>query len=511
VSVKTMMVWYARTSLTAVEKGKLYWRCGANLFFASSLSLLNHGVAWAFDPLMTTGSVPITPSAEMIGDGSAGVCVFNTLASPLPLRDAVERALCSNPRTREAWANVEIAAAGVGIGRAAYLPTVSGSWQGVRDDTSTNVSGFPQYSSNYRNSVLRTESVSLNWVLYDFGGRKAALANAKALLAAAKASEEATLQKAFADVAKDYYAAQAAQGAFAAAQEIEQTAKDSFSAARARVEKGIAPISDELQAQTSLAEAVINRTKAQGDWQSSLGTLASDMDLDPSMPITLPGVEEGVAPDSDFNNSAAELIEEARRSHPTVLAAEAQVEAAIAKVSQTRAEGLPSLSFVAKYSWNNQPTTLQIGYPQFPANGREWYLGFQVSIPIFEGFGRTYQIRQAQAQADLQRDSLDEARQQVGLDVWTSYQTLETDTQNLANSLTLLDVANRSYTAAQRRYQVGVGGILELLNAQSSLARAKQQRIQAFTDWRSARLQLAAKLGKLGMWDIAPESASKSR
>jgi len=458
--------------------------------------------AWAIDPLLTRGSVPVTAAANMLGDGGEGVCVFGPLPAPLPLQDAVERGLCNNPKTREAWAQVKIQAAGVGIGRAAYLPTVTGNWQGVRDDTATNVSGFPQFSSDYRNSVLRTESVSLNWVLYDFGGRKAALANATALLAAARASQEAALEQAFADVAKDYYTAQAAQGAFVAAQEIEQTANDSLKAATARVNKGIAPISDELQAQTSWAEAVINRTKAQGDWQTALGTLASDMDLDPSIPITLPDVGDGVRPDAEFDDSVAELIEQAKRSHPSVLAAEAQVEAASAKVSQTRAEGLPSLSFVAKYSWNNQPTTLQIGFPQFPANGHEWYLGFQITIPIFEGFTRTYQIRQAEAQTELQRDTLNEVQQQVGLDVWNSYQALQTATHNLGNSAMLLDVAQRSYTAAQRRYQVGVGNILELLNAQSSLAGAKRQRIQALTDWRSARLQLASKLGRLGMSDI---------
>jgi outer membrane protein len=158
---------------------------------------------------------------------------------------------------------------------------------------------------------------------------------------------------------------------------------------------------------------------------------------------------------------------------------------------------------VGKYSHNNQPTSLQLGYPVFPATSREWYLGFQLTIPIFEGFGRTYQVRQAEAQAELQRDTLDEVQQQVGLDVWTSYQTLQSAIKNGANSATLLEIAQRSYGVAQRRYQVGVGNILELLGAQSSLAHAKRQRIQALTDWRSARLQLAAKLGKLGMWRLA--------
>ncbi|CAE6842095.1 Outer membrane protein OprM [Paraburkholderia nemoris] len=475
---------------------------------AVSILCAASGPAWAIDPLFTGGSVPATASAAMLDDGSAGVCVFGPLPNPLPLQDAVEHGLCNNPKTREAWAQVKIQAAGVGIGRAAYLPTVSATWQGVRDDTVTNVTGFPQYSSDYRSSLLKTDSVSLSWVLYDFGGRKAALQNATALLAAAHASQEAALETAFADVAKDYYAAQAAQGAFVATQEIEQTANNSFKAATARVEKGIAPVSDELQAETSWAESIVNRTKAQGDWQTALGTLASDMDLDPSVPITLPDVGDGVVPNSEFSDSVADLIQEAKRSHPSVVAAEEQVEAAVAKVAQTRAEGLPSLSLVAKYSQNNEPTTLEVGVPQFPATGHEWYLGVQLTIPIFEGFGRTYQIRQAEAQTELQRDTLDEVQQQVGLDVWTSYQALQTSTHNLDNSATLLDVAHRSYMAAQRRYQVGVGNILELLNAQSSLAGAKRQRIQALTDWRSARLQLASKLGKLGMWDIVDQPST---
>jgi outer membrane protein len=147
---------------------------------------------------------------------------------------------------------------------------------------------------------------------------------------------------------------------------------------------------------------------------------------------------------------------------------------------------------------------LEIGQPQLPANNREWYLGVQVTIPFFEGFGRTYDIHEAEAKAERQLDVLEDTRQQVGLDVWTSYQALQAAGKNVVNSSTLLDAATKSYVAAQRRYQLGVGTILELLNAQSSLAAAKQQRIQALTDWRSERLQLAAKLGRLGMWAISP-------
>lgn len=71
--------------------------------------------------------------------------------------------------------------------------------------------------------------------------------------------------------------------------------------------------------------------------------------------------------------------------------------------------------------------------------------------------------------------------------------------------MTLLDIAQQSEDAAQHRYQAGVGNILELLNAQSALATAKKQRVQALMDWRTARLELAGKLGRLGMDKIAAE------
>jgi len=127
----------------------------AAIFAAVSLSAGNPCNAWEFDPLFAQRSVLATPAAGMPGDLALRICVFESIPNPLPLQDAVERALCTNPKTREAWANVKIAAADVGGARGAYLPTISANWQGVRDDTDTDVIGHSEFSSNYRNSVLR--------------------------------------------------------------------------------------------------------------------------------------------------------------------------------------------------------------------------------------------------------------------------------------------------------------------------------------------------------------------
>lgn len=453
----------------------------------------------AFDVLRTGSAIPATPAGALVPN-TAG-CQFGPPGNPLLLTEAVERALCNNPKTREAWADVKAQAAGLGVARSAYLPTVSGTAQLVRDDAITDVTGHPTLSSANVSNV-NSESVSLNWTLYDFGARAAAVRNASALLAAARSTQDAALQSLFVTVAKDYYAAQAAAGALAAALDVERMAGGSATAASARVDKGIAPISDALQAQTAYTQAVLSRNKAQGAWQTAVGTLAADLDLSPDVPLQLPAVTDGVKPDAAFAESVGELMDDARRTHPSVLAAQAQVEATGAKVDQTRAQGLPNLSLVSKYSRNNQPASLGLGAAEFPATGHEWYVGVQLTIPFFEGFSRMYQVRQTQAQLEHQQDALDDARQQVGLEVWNSYQAVQTSMNGVKDSATLLDIAQRSFTAAQRRYQAGVGNVLELLNAQTALANAQQQRVQVLADWRASRLRLAGSLGRLSLLDV---------
>ncbi|CAB3802827.1 Outer membrane protein TolC [Paraburkholderia caffeinitolerans] len=456
-------------------------------------------VARAFDPLRTQAAIPATSAGSIVSDPAG--CVFGDPGQPLTLAEAVQRALCSNPRTREAWADVKAQAAGVGVARAAYLPTLTGNAQIVRDDSSTDVSGHPQLGSDSRSSV-HSESVSLSWTLYDFGARSAALRNANALLAAAQSAQDAAIQALFVTVAKDYSAAQAAQSQLAVAGAVEQMSGRSALVAQSRVDKGIAPISDALQAKTAWGQAVLARNRAEGVWQTAQGTLAADMDLSPDRVLDLPAVAEGAHPDANFAQSVSELMGEARRTHPEVLSTQAQVDAAAAKVDQTRAQGLPTLSLVSKYLQNNQPASLGLGIPTFPATGHEWYVGVQLTIPIFEGFGRLYQVHQGEAQLERQADALEDARQHVALEVWNSYQAVRTSTAAVGDSETLLGIAEQSFAAAERRYQAGVGSVLELLNAQSGLANAKHQRVQALADWHAARLRLAGSIGKLDVVDL---------
>ncbi|MGM3223946.1 TolC family protein [Dickeya zeae] len=449
----------------------------------------------AADIFGTDTDIPPTAAVPLVNNPT---CQFGPVKEPLLLTDAVERSLCNNPKTGEAWAQIKAQAAALGTAKGAYLPTLSLSGQQIKEDSKTVIPGHSAFNSS-NSSPSYSGSVSLNWVLYDFGGRSAALDKARALLIAAQTNHMQTLQTVFITTAKDYYNAQAAAGELAAAVETERIAQKSLDVVISKEEHGAASKGDELQARTAYLQARTNRTKSEGNWQSDIGILAGDLALRPDMPILLPAVDEGVKPDNDFQKSVSALIDEAIRTHPGILAAQAQLKAAEADVNQTKAEGMPSLSLIVKSSHDNQRVNEGLGQPYLKTKHTDNYVGVQVSVPLFEGFTREYKIREGIAHIEEKQQSLDDVRNNVEVDVWKSYQSLTVATNNLPVTQDLLFTARRSYDAAEHRYENGVGSILELLNTQTALSDAKKQYIESLTGWRYSRLELAEKLGYLGL------------
>ena len=81
--------------------------------------------------------------------------------------------------------------------------------------------------------------------------------------------------------------------------------------------------------------------------------------------------------------------------------------------------------------------------------------------------------------------------------MWTRYQTLLRANQTIRTTIDLLASAEQSERVALGRYKAGVGNILDVLNAQSALAAARTQRIQATLDWHVSRAALAKAVGSL--------------
>lgn len=430
------------------------------------------------DPFNTEAMLPLKPALRPtlnIGSAVGDPCAAAMPNRALDLLEVVNFALCNNPLTRVAWASSLAQAAQVGVGKAAYLPNFS--LNAYDERTKTN----PAPSMDQRSA-----GATLSYLLYDFGARSANLENARQLLYAANATQDSTVQAVFLAAVQDFYQVQASLAALDAALESERAAKESFAAAEARYNAGSATPADKLQAQTAYSQTTLNRITADGNLKNAQGTLANMLGMDANRNVLLAPINTTAMP-NDFEGDINALIEQARQHRPDLQAAAAQVKAAEASVDAARATGRPTISFTASANQNNIAGI----------NSNNSLVGINLNVPIFSGFATTYRVRAAEAQVDARSGQLEQMRLQVALDVWTAYQHLATATQSLRSTADLLNSAEQSERVALGRYKAGVGSMLDVLNAQSALASARQQRIQSTFNWNISRATLAQSIGNL--------------
>lgn len=416
----------------------------------------------------------------------ASRCDRDKINKPLILADVVDLALCNNPQTRSLWASARAQAANVGVGMSAYLPTLSA--QGSYARNSSTLSGNTSSSNN------RSVSLTAGYLLFDFGGRAGTLENAKQLLVAANATRDATLQSNFLTAVQSYYAVLSARAIVASLQVAEASAKESFAAAEARYLAGVATPADKLQAQTALSQARLNLITAQGNALTAQGTLANVMGFDASQLFTLVSLPES-APDAVAEQDIGKLIEDARKRRPDLRAADAQIKAAEAQLAATRATGLPSVSLSASTGSQNISGTSITNSSS---------IGVTLNVPLFTGYRNTYQNRAAELQIEGKVATRDLLANQVALDVWKAYQTLLTNSQSLIAANDLVASAEQSERMTLGRYKAGVSNmsILDVLNAQSTLASARQQRVTALYNFQASRLGLAQAIGQLDLTQL---------
>ncbi|HET7832836.1 MAG TPA: TolC family protein [Gallionella sp.] len=458
--------------------------------------------AGEFDPFSVSLKVSALPSRNMIPQEAEGIdpCSFPTLGTPLGLVEAVERAMCHNPKTRQAWATAKAQAAELGVSRSAYLPQVSATF-GITKQKVSSGYGAPFNVTLDSSQSVRVGSFKMSLVLTDFGRTSANVDRAQAALDAANAAQDATLQAAFVAAAQAYYDILTAVSTLEAARQAENAAKESYMAAAAKYKAGIGTLADQLQAQTAYSKAKLDTVKADADVKNAQGALAAAMGLPANTPIMVMK-RDGKLPDISFVKSVDQLMEEAKQNHPSLIAAKAQLESAMANVRMTRAEGRPSVTLgaeVNRQKQSSQPINL---VSPTPDTTRSKNVSIQLNIPLFEGFGRQYKVMSAQGQAEAKAAELADAEQQVLLEVWKNYQSLTAETENMRMTDDLLRGAQQSFSVARGRYKAGVGNMLELLNAQTELANAEQKRIQSVSNWHTARLKVAQSIGKLGLWAV---------
>jgi outer membrane protein TolC len=432
---------------------------------------------------------PWTPPAEALAQPSQSAPPppippeLAATSSSWGLAEIVDVALRTSSQTRAAWASARSAAAAYGSERGSYYPQANVS---ANRTVQKGVPGAGRTAAIQR-WVAGTADVT--WMLFNFGGRHAAVEETRQALLAADWTHNAVIQNVVLEVEQAYYEYVTARALLEAEEATQAEAKANLDAAQDRHTAGLATVADVLQAQTALSQVGLSVETLRGRIAVTRGALATSMGLPANTPFDVDA--SAMEPPSD---QAVEDVEsylaEARANRPDLAAARAQVREADAHVGTVKAQGLPTLS-----------ATGGLGrfYPDAGSGFNNTFSAvLQLRMPLFTGFSHHYDVQRSRADADLARARLQTLEQAVTLQVWTSYYGFKTAQQRLKSIEDLLRSATASQDVARGRYQAGVGTILDLLAAQAALEQARGLQVQARADWYVSLAQLAHDTGALG-------------
>lgn len=211
--------------------------------------------------------------------------------------------------------------------------------------------------------------------------------------------------------------------------------------------------------------------------------------------LALPVGTEIVLTDSLSRSAAGEplpdeaaLVAQAIRTRPDILAEDQRVRAGQQGLSAIKAERLPTLGLVADDG--------VIG-----RNGGKilhtYTWGVQVSLPIFDGFKREARVQEQQSvikEAEIRRHDLE---QQAQVDVRGALLDLSAAREQLDAAQERLDLAEQEVSQARDRFNAGVAGNADVVNASLGLTVSRTLVNDAATAYQLARVSLARATGSV--------------
>jgi len=411
----------------------------------------------------------------------------------LALMDLADIALRNSPSTREAWENARSSQASVDQAASAVYPQLTATGTGTRQKTTANV------SSDESDYLTYGPGLQLSWLVYNFGGRAAAIEGANQLMFKSNYLFNKAIQDLLLAVAKNYYNLHSAQETLDAAQKTVDDARASLDAVKHKFEAGLAARPDVLQAQATYDSSIYTLESARGNIESARAMLAQSLGLSSDTPFTIAPPTD-VFPTDFTRDQVSVLIETALKRRPDVASMRANVHAREAYIQVQSAALWPSLNVSGSANRN--------GFQYYDdahtqdMNNNVYMATLTASWTLFDGYSNLSKKRQAEADARAAREQLRSTEINASADVWTRYYAYQTAIRKLNSSQTYLDSSQASYDVTFAGYQSGLKGVLDLLQAQSTVSDARSKWISSKAALFNALADLSYSTGNLQVKDL---------
>jgi outer membrane protein len=413
----------------------------------------------------------------------------DTLAArPIPLPEAVALAQQNGLAAVQARGQVRNAESSVKAARSALLPSLNFTMGQVNqsgdrfDSQGRLVPYLAQQPWSYSTGI----SSSLN--LFDGGRRLSEIRRTRNDVGSAEANEVSQRFNLALQVKTQYYSILAARESEAAARAQLEQADEQLKASIARTRAGVATLSDSLRSVVAVGNAQLALITARNNLRVASAALTRLVGS--TTPVTaLPSDTLDLALAPIDSASLAALLVEA----PAVRQSEAQLQSANAAVRSARTPYLPTIDLTFQRSGNGFDKFYGIGSKSLAYTNN---FSLRLAYPLWNNYQREDALNRAKVQEDIAEATVRDAKLGAEQNLVQQLAALRTAQQRIALQQVSVAAAVEDLRVQRQRYSLGASTLLDVLTSQSTLDAARLALIQARQDFRVARAQLEALVGR---------------
>jgi outer membrane protein len=429
----------------------------------------------------------LSAASLCIASSGAAAQALDTAATPITLTEAIRLAQQNSVNTVQARGTIRTSEAAVKQSYAAFLPSFSVSagrqkQSGDRFDTQGNLVPFTGQPTNYSTGLQSSLQ------LFDGGRRFFDVKRTKADVDAAEAGEVASRFNVALLVKQQYYNILAARESKSAADAQLQQAEQQLRSSSLRLRAGAAIISDSLRSVVALGNARLAELTAQQNLQVANATLTRLV----ASPVTVTATPSDTLDQRVVIPDIAELVPLVDRA-PSIQQADAQLSSAHASVRSAKTAFLPTVNMNFNRSGSGLDPQFGIGDKRYAYNQS---LSFSLNFPLFNNLNREVTVARAIVAEDVAEVQLRDAKMLARQTLVQSLGQMRTAQEQVAIQTVSVAAATEDLRVQQRRYELGATTLLDLLTSQTALDNARTALIRTRYDYRVAKAQLEALIGR---------------
>jgi outer membrane protein len=324
--------------------------------------------------------------------------------------------------------------------------------------------------------------------LFDGGRRLAEVRRTRYDVGSAEANEVSQRFNVALQVKTQYYGILAARESEAAARAQLQQAQEQLKESIARTAAGVATLSDSLRSVVAVGNAQLALLTAQNNLRVASAALTRLVGSE--TPVTaLPSDTLDLALTPIDSTVLAGMLGEG----PAVKQAEAQLTSARASVRSAHTPYLPSVDLTYNRSGNGFDKFYGIGDKSLAYTNN---FSLRLAYPLWNNYQREDALNRAKVQEEVAQATVRDAQLGAQQNLVQELAALRTAQQRIALQQQSVAAAVEDLRVQRQRYSLGASTLLDVLTSQTTLDAARSALIQARQDFRVARAQLEALVGR---------------